>query len=208
MDLIRAKSDQRKGRIPEGRIDYLIKCNPEALKDEIAFYFKGDSYDKVFEDFKLYYIHFNETRILYGINITLNNLLVKFTLSVPYPDERLEIFKANNVDEIKSLDGYKAIFADFESNIIFEFGEYVKCNTIELRPFWGDFELWYPGNGADSEVYCSKDSLNWELLGCVPADYGFDIECLHFIEFEPKEFKYVKFETKNNAFSIAYIKFT
>jgi hypothetical protein len=156
----------------------------------------------------LYYKSNGETRLLYGVNTTISSLITKFTLSAPYPDDRLDIFKADSVDDIKSLDSYKAIFADFESTLIFEFGDIVKCSSIELRPFWGEFEMWYPGNGADSEVFSSIDGVSWQSLGYVPPDYGFDIECLHFIEFSQREFKYIKFETKNNAFSIAYIKFT
>jgi hypothetical protein len=221
IDILRRHDDVKKGRLgvkSVTRIPYHIerkKINVTVLKEDLAFYFLGTSYDRIFEDFIITYSEYmgkndsTETiKMLYSVNTTVSYFLQGFKLSSHYPDERLEIFKAENIDDIKSLDGFKAIFADFESEIIFSFADVVKCKMIEMRPFWGDFEMWYPGNGADSNIYYSLDGVNWQFLSMIPPDYGFDIEMLHYIEFDEKELKFVKFEAKNVALSIAYIKFS
>jgi hypothetical protein len=217
IDLMRKHDDVKKGRIPsQSRIPYHVPrkaINPVILKEDLAFYFKGQSYDRIFEDFIITYSDFiSESseiiKMMYSANTTVNYFLKDFEVTARYPDERLELFKAETIDDIKTLDSFKAIFSDFDSNIIFNFADVVKCKMIELRPFWGDFEMWYPGNGADSNIYSSVDGVNWELLSTVPPDYGFDIEMLHFVEFEPRDLKHVKFEAKNIALSISYIKFS
>lgn len=208
IDILRSKADQIKGRIPEGRIDFLVKCDPETLKDEIAYYFKGESYDKIFVDFKLYYIQNNETRILYSNNTSINQLLLDFKVLAPYPDERLDIFRASSIEDINSLDSFKAVFCDFESSIIFEFGDIVKCSAVDLRPFLGDFELWFSGNGRESKVEYSKDGITWQKIGNLPIDYGLDYDVIYSVEFGKEiEFKFIKFETENEALSIGYINF-
>jgi len=205
IDLLRLKYHLKLHNSVGQRIEYYIKLNPNLFKEEIEYYFNGSSYDKIFKDFNLFYNDNKEIRLLYGKNMNINDLLIEFTLTSKYPDDRLEPFTANTIDDINNIDSFKAIFANFDSVLLFKFADYIKASCIELRPFWGDYEVWYSGNGAECPIYYSRDGNIWSELGIVPIDYGFDALC--FIEFKEVEFKYVKFDVKNMALSISYIKF-
>ena len=119
----------------------------------------------------------------------------------------LNPYKTILVDEIKNPDNiFKAFFLDYDANVIFNFVENVRATTIQLRPFWLDLDCWYPGDGAGSKVYYSTDKSNWTFLSVLPSDYGYEMGMVHEIKFEEKEMRYLKFETKEYALSICFIK--
>lgn len=182
--------------------------NPQIFKEDLPYYFKNEALDKIFEDFKITYNESeNMVKTLYGFNLNLTCFVEGIEVSQEYPNEMLAPYKTLDIDELSKTDNImKAIFTDFDANVIFRFAEPIKLKKIELRPFWGDLDCWYPGDGAGSYVYYSMDKTNWEFLTVIPEDYGIMIDMIHTMEFDEHEMKYLKFENKQYALSICYIK--
>lgn len=217
LDLIR-KSDDKKRRVSSfydnvDRIEYIInpdKVNYQVFREEMAYYFKGDVFDKIFEDFKITY-YTDKTRsvskVMRGNNLNPTLFIQSFDISAEFPNELLQPYKTKKIDDIRAADSFfKAIFTDYDSNVIFNFSEPVKVRSIELKPFWADLDVWFPGDGANSIVYYSLDKTNWEFLTMVPDSYGSDIGLTYIMQFEEKELMYLKFELKEYPISISYIK--
>lgn len=211
LDIFRKHDDYKKGYVTrlytnKKKIDFIIDYNKitrREFEEELEFYFKPIGCERLFKDFKFYY----RDKLVYYKNSDKTTFITHFEVDTYYPNDLLEPYKVNVIEEIQTLDNVmKGIFVDFDSNVIFTFAEEVKINRIQVKPFWGDLDCWYPGDGAGCMVYSSRDKVNWELLSLIPDTYGMDIDEVTTLVFEEREMRYLKFETIDYGLSIAYLK--
>lgn len=213
LEIIRKKDDKRL-KVSEyfelnSKMNIQLKSSlsPVVFYNDLQFIFKDIALENIFEDFKIIYTENTKNHLLYGPNMNLTQFVTLFEVSAWYPNELHTPYKAETMEDITRVDfGMKAIFVDYDSNIIFNFSEPVKMKKIELRPFWCDLDVWYPGDGASCVIYYSKDKVTWDFLTMVPDIYGCDMDMVHVMEFEEKECQYLKIETKEYGLSVAYIK--
>jgi hypothetical protein len=215
VDIFRRRLDQLEGVLPsvkQGRINFPLNQNKikniQLFRNDLEFYFTPDTFEKLVNDFKITYQEDGVTKTIKGNIYNPNSCLEQFEITNKYPSEFLEPYITSKIEDLLSLDNImQGIFCDYDSSIIFNFSELVKLKKIDIRPFWGDLNYWYPGDGAGSHVLYSKDKTSWEFLTMIPDDYGFDMNLLHTMDFVEIECQYIKLEAKQYPLSISYIRF-
>jgi hypothetical protein len=185
----------------EMRIKLPRALNHAAFMEDVKFYFKDD-YDKVLEDFELYYLKSD------GKLVPLNSsdeLIIDIKIKKELTYEGLIPYKATKMSDIKRFESHKAFFVDHNSDIIFELKEKTPISSIEIKPFILDYDVWYPNEGAGAFVFVSVDGKTWEFVNAIPDDYGIE-HTSSLIFFDEQIAKYIKIQTGDYSLSISYLK--
>jgi hypothetical protein len=177
------------------------KINRAAFIEDIHFYFKNDSVT-VLEDFEIR----QQTSKGYDILNINSDLVESCTVSTNLPNENLDPYRASTYLDIKKNNSVKAYFVSYDSEFIVTLKQSALLSCIELRPFTFDLDSWYPGEGAGTFVFSSMDNVNWDFLSTIPDDYGGDMESIYYVNFSPRDMRYIKFQTGDFTLSISYMK--
>jgi hypothetical protein len=177
------------------------KLNHIAFIEDVHFYFKQDA-DKVLDDILIGYHGVNG--VIY-LNQGVDNIdTVK--VSTNLPNETLDVYRATTYSDIRKKTSVKAFFISYDSEFVITLKNPMVVNSIEVKPFTFDLDSWYPGEGAGTFIFTSNDNTEWDFLACIPDDYGSDPEATHFISFDPRKAKYIKFQTGDFTLSVSYLK--
>jgi hypothetical protein len=177
------------------------KISSTAFIEDIHFYFKGDS-DTVLEDFEIKQ-EINKKYVTVNINI---DIIDSCMASTNLPSENLEPYRASSYMDIKKSNSAKAYFVSYDSEFIVSLKQSATLTCIELKPFTFDLDSWYPGEGAGTFIFSSTDNVNWDFLSTIPEDYGADMESIYYVNFSPRNMRYIKFQTGDFTLSISYLK--
>ena len=177
------------------------KISSSAFLEDIHFYFKGDS-DTVLEDFE---IKQEITKKYVTVNIN-TDIIDSCKASTNLPSDNLEPYRASSYLDIKKTNSAKAYFVSYDSEFIVTLKQSATLSCIELKPFTFDLDSWYPGEGAGTFIFSSTDNVNWDFLSTIPEDYGADMESVYYVNFSPRNMRYIKFQTGDFTLSISYLK--
>lgn len=125
-------------------------------------------------------------------------------------NENLEKYRAKSIYDILNVNDNitHAIFVSTRSNLILKFAKPIIAKTIGLKPFWGNLDHWFPGDGSNLGIYSSQGG-NWTFIGTIPNNYGSNIEDIYYITVPSKTvFTKLKIEVRQYMLSIAYIEIT
>ena len=208
VDLVRRKYYEKVLKYNENQLQFVLpeeinESNIEAFKQELEFYFK-DEQEKLFDDFKFYYINKKgEKKIMYGKTTNFTNLISNVTCSSWYPNELHKQYSATCIDDIKSKTNFKAYFLNYQATLIIEFVEIVPVKFLEIQPFSEDQDVWFSGDGAGDQIYWSDNGTNWNVLGTIPMDYGNGTSVVFF---EEVNLKFIKFQAGDYGSSLGYLR--
>lgn len=172
----------------------------KAFQADIEFYFKQDA-ENVMSDYEIYKISLGK-----DTSISLSDLITGFSIKTALPSENLDPYRANTVKDLLKKNNTKALFVSYDSTLVFELKEMTKISSIELKPFSFDLDSWIPSEGAGTFIFGSSDNIEWDFLNSIPDDYGTEFDITYLVTFDPKNLKYIKFQTGEFTLSISYIK--
>jgi hypothetical protein len=167
----------------------------EFLKD----FFKSD-FERVVAKFKLPYVDKDEEP-----NQDLTRLIKSYEISNAFEiNEVLSFYLAESVKDITKKDNQKAFFLGANNGeITFKFTKNVKISSIVTKPFTELTDAWFPE--FRPKILSSVDGNDWDVIYS-PDQYTetYSIEET-VVKIDPKLLKFIKFQSNQSVFSIAYI---
>lgn len=170
------------------------------FEKELDFYFNDETKKQIFDFFII--------KINNAI-VRTNNLrnkafyILKFEIEGGIREIPVDLqnYQINDIIDI-TINEYdvvsKALFVNLNNVLIIELSEPIIINDIYLKPFWGDLDHFYPGDGSDLLVEISINKITWFPFGSIPSDYGNDID---------EKYKVIKKERNQNSFLNGFAKY-
>lgn len=175
-------------------------------------------------------VFINVIKAYFTEKVSFSRLIVDFNLNFKsVPEDLSNLIKnvSNNTTEMMNVDKYKvktpedfkeltnyknkkAIFMDYNREVIIEFSESVRIKEFGLKPFTEDNNLFYPTTGSYyPNIYISDNGIEWDSLGVMPSNYGSPNDD-YITTFSLGKFKTVRFIKVNtnssSQLSISHIK--
>lgn len=169
-------------------------------------FFKNEYIGSIISDFNLNmkYVIFNKDDFIKSVS--LNNSETSFTSLKSYQ------FDSNGKDynQIFNEKNKKAFFVDYNKELIIEFQDFIRIDSLSLRPFLENNGLFYPTSGSYyASLHISKNGITYDFIAKMPSSYGSStdeyITKLNFGAY--KTIRFLKFTTDSSSqFSLNYIK--
>lgn len=170
------------------------------FEKELDFYFSEETQKQIFDFF---IIKINNS-IVSPSNLRNKSFYIsKFEIEGENREISVDLqnYQINDIKDI-IINEYdvisKALFVNLNNTLIMELSEPIIINEIYLKPFWGDLDHFYPGDGSDLLVEISVNKIAWFPFGLIPSNYGNDID---------DKYKVIKKERNQNSFPNCFAKY-
>lgn len=170
------------------------------FEKELDFYFSEETQKQIFDFF---IIKINNS-IVSPSNLRNKSFYIsKFEIEGENREISVDLqnYQINDIKDI-IINEYdvisKALFVNLNNTLIMELSEPIIINEIYLKPFWGDLDHFYPGDGSDLLVEISVNKITWFPFGLIPSNYGNDID---------DKYKVIKKERNQNSFPNCFAKY-
>jgi hypothetical protein len=112
------------------------------------------------------------------------------------------VIGSNKIEDLKDKNLATGILSNSPGWIVIELNAEWEFDQIEVGGYNGNTTLWYPGNGANSQILTSKDKTTWKSVGTLPSTYAATITTVFLTK---SVARYIKFQ-HNNYVGLGYLR--